>query len=170
MVASNKTMARIAREVLPAQDERALNKFLTEYDWGEQQFTQERLEEFQKRGESRWSKDGYVILDDTITEKTGTKSSPSATSVSYHGLKTVASPGMDFQPRTCDRPRRGTERRFCESELLSSLSRTLDGRSPSRAAVASLDVTSRWTSFALSSREATRAARRHSLSKPFQSA
>ena len=31
----NKTVTGIAREVLPAKSKRALNKFLTEYDWGE---------------------------------------------------------------------------------------------------------------------------------------
>ncbi|PHQ42413.1 IS701 family transposase, partial [Halorubrum sp. C191] len=67
----NKTVAGISREVLPAGDKRALNKFLTEYDWDEQQFNHERLEELQKHGETRWSKDGYIILDDTITHKAG---------------------------------------------------------------------------------------------------
>jgi FOG: Transposase len=71
VAASNKTVAGIAREVLPAGDKRALNKFLTEYNWDEQQFNHERLEELQKHGETRWSKDGYIILDDTITEKAG---------------------------------------------------------------------------------------------------
>jgi SRSO17 transposase len=71
VAASNKTVAGIAREVLPANGKRALNKFLTEYDWDEQQFNHERLEELQKHGETRWSKDGYIILDDTITEKAG---------------------------------------------------------------------------------------------------
>ena len=33
VAASNKTVAGIAREVLPANSKRALNKFLTEYDW-----------------------------------------------------------------------------------------------------------------------------------------
>lgn len=33
---SNKTMTGIAREVLPAKSKRALNKFLTEYDWDEE--------------------------------------------------------------------------------------------------------------------------------------
>ncbi|WP_347237898.1 MULTISPECIES: transposase [Haloarcula] len=68
---SNKTVAGIAREVIPASGKRTLNKFLTEYDWDEQQFNHERLEELQKHGETRWSKDGYIILDDTITEKAG---------------------------------------------------------------------------------------------------
>ena len=71
VAASNKTVTGIAREVLPAGDKRALNKFLTEYDWDEQQFNHERLEKLQKHGETRWSKDGYIILDDTITEKAG---------------------------------------------------------------------------------------------------
>jgi hypothetical protein len=69
LVARNKTVAGIAREVIPANSKRTLNKFLTEYDWDEQQFNHERLEELQKHGETRWSKDGYIILDDTITEK-----------------------------------------------------------------------------------------------------
>ena len=44
VAASNKTVAGIAREVLLAGDKRALNKFLTEYDWDEQKFNHERLE------------------------------------------------------------------------------------------------------------------------------
>ena len=64
-------VAGIAREVLPASGKRALNKFLTEYDWDEREFNHERLEELQKHGETRWLKDGYIILNDTITEKAG---------------------------------------------------------------------------------------------------
>lgn len=64
-------MADIAREVLPAKSKRALNKFLTEYDWDEQQFNHERLDELQKHDETRWSQDGFIILDDTITQKAG---------------------------------------------------------------------------------------------------
>jgi len=71
VAASNKTVAGIAREVLPAQGKRALNKFLTEYNWDEHHFNHERLEELQNYGETRWSNDGYIILDDTITEKAG---------------------------------------------------------------------------------------------------
>ncbi|SFP95454.1 DDE superfamily endonuclease [Halolamina pelagica] len=71
VAASNKTVAGIAREVLPANSKRAINKFLTEYDGDEQQFNHELLEELQKHGETRWLTDGYIILDDTITQKTG---------------------------------------------------------------------------------------------------
>jgi hypothetical protein len=64
-------VAGIAREVLPANSKRALDKFLTEYDRDEQQCNYERLEELQKHGEARWSRDGYIIIDDTVTEKAG---------------------------------------------------------------------------------------------------
>ncbi len=42
--ASNMSVAGIAREVFPARNKRALDKFLTEYDWDEQEFNHERLE------------------------------------------------------------------------------------------------------------------------------
>lgn len=65
---SNKTVTGIACDELPAQGDSALNRFLTRCDWEEPHFNQERLEELQKHGETPWSQDGYVILDDTITE------------------------------------------------------------------------------------------------------
>jgi len=68
---SNKTVAEIAREILPAQSKRAVNKFLTQYDWDEDQVNHERLEELQNHGETRWSQDSYIILDDSVTDKTG---------------------------------------------------------------------------------------------------
>ena len=71
VAASNKTVAGIAREVIPSQGKRAVNKFLTEYDWDEDQVNHERLEELQKHGETRWSQDGYIILDDSVNHKTG---------------------------------------------------------------------------------------------------
>jgi len=77
----NKTCAGITREVLPTNSKRALNKFLTEYDWDEQQFTHERLDELQKHSETRWSKDGYIILDDMIIKKAEDEVPASATSM-----------------------------------------------------------------------------------------
>jgi hypothetical protein len=67
----SKTVNGIAREVLPAQSERALNKFLTEYDWDEDEVNHERLQELQNHGETRWSQDGYIIIDDSVNQKTG---------------------------------------------------------------------------------------------------
>ncbi|MFT4958546.1 MAG: hypothetical protein ACI9EZ_001877 [Halobacteriales archaeon] len=56
--ASNKAVTGISREVLPANSDRALNKFLTEYDCDEKQFNHERLDELQKHAETRWSQVG----------------------------------------------------------------------------------------------------------------
>jgi hypothetical protein len=62
----------IAREVLPAGSDQALNKFLTEYNWNEEQLNHERLEELQNHGDTRWSKDGYIIIiDDSVLQRTG---------------------------------------------------------------------------------------------------
>jgi len=71
IAASNKTIDGISRHVMPSQGERALNKFLGEYDWDEERLNLEPLEELQQYNETRWSKDGYVVIDDSFTEKTG---------------------------------------------------------------------------------------------------
>ena len=65
----SKTCDGIVREVLPANSERALNKFLTEYDWNIDQVNHERLEELQKHGQTRWSQDGYIIIDNSVNQK-----------------------------------------------------------------------------------------------------
>ncbi len=41
LAASNKTVQSISNHVLPAKSERALDKFLTEYDWDGDQCTVE---------------------------------------------------------------------------------------------------------------------------------
>ena len=61
----------IAREALPAESDRALNKFLTEYDWDEDQLDHEWLEELQKHSETRWSQDGHTVIDDSVFQRTG---------------------------------------------------------------------------------------------------
>ena len=73
VAASNKTVDGISTHVLPAKSERALNKFLTEYDWDEDQLNKERLELLQQTDDTRWSSEGVVIIDDTFTHKTGEK-------------------------------------------------------------------------------------------------
>ena len=71
VAASNKTVQGISNIVLPAKSERALNKFLTEYDWDEDQLNKERLGLLQEADDTRWSSEGVVIIDDTFTHKTG---------------------------------------------------------------------------------------------------
>ncbi|QSG07557.1 IS4 transposase [Halapricum desulfuricans] len=81
--ASSKTVTGIAREVLPAGSDRALNKFITEYNWDEDKLNHERLEELQNHGETRWSKDGYIVIDDSVLQRTG-KELPGAGSFYDH--------------------------------------------------------------------------------------
>ena len=81
--ASSKTVTGIAREVLPAGSDRALNKFVTEYNWDEDELNHERLEELQNHGETRWSKDGYIVIDDSVIQRTG-KELPGAGSFYDH--------------------------------------------------------------------------------------
>lgn len=70
VAASNKTVQDISNHVLPAKSEHALNKFLTEYDWGEDQLNRERLGLPQQTNDTKWSSNGVVIIDDTFTRKT----------------------------------------------------------------------------------------------------
>ena len=71
VAASNKTVEGISIHVLPAKSERALNKFLTEYNWDTGQLNRERLALLQAHNETAWSREGVVIIDDTFTHKTG---------------------------------------------------------------------------------------------------
>ena len=66
-----KTVDGISTHLLPAKSERALNKFLTEYDWDQDQLNKERLELLQQVGDTKWSSEGVVIIDDTFTHKSG---------------------------------------------------------------------------------------------------
>ncbi|MCU4754400.1 transposase [Halobacteria archaeon AArc-curdl1] len=61
----------ISNHVLPAKSECPLNKYLTEYDWDEDQLNSKRLELLQQTNDTNWSSDGVVIIDDTFTYKTG---------------------------------------------------------------------------------------------------
>jgi len=70
---SNKTVQGISNHVLPAKSERTLNKFLTEYNWDEDQLNRERLALLQQTNDTEWSSDSVVIIDDTFTHKTGEK-------------------------------------------------------------------------------------------------
>lgn len=62
VAASNKTVQGISNIVLPAKSERALNKFLTEYDWDEDQLNRERLALLQQADDTRWTSEGVVII------------------------------------------------------------------------------------------------------------
>ena len=61
----HKTIQGISNILFPAKSERALNKFLTKYDWDEDQLNKERLELLQQTDQTRWSSKGVVDDDDT---------------------------------------------------------------------------------------------------------
>jgi tagatose-1,6-bisphosphate aldolase len=69
IASGNKTVEGISKRVLQSKSERALNKFLNQYDWDEDRLNRERLTALQRRNETRWSKDGVVVLDDSVTHK-----------------------------------------------------------------------------------------------------
>ncbi|WP_435079948.1 IS701 family transposase [Halococcus sp. AFM35] len=71
IASGNKTVEGISKRVLQSKSERALNKFLNQYDWDEDRLNRERLTALQQRNETRWSQDGVVILDDSVTHRTG---------------------------------------------------------------------------------------------------
>ena len=50
-----------------------MNRFITEYSWDEEKVNKQRLKELQSHNETRLSKDGVGIIDDTLLEKTGKK-------------------------------------------------------------------------------------------------
>ena len=85
VAASNKTVQGISNIILPAKSERALNKFLTKYDWDEDQLNRERLALLQQADDTRWTSDGVVNDDDTFTHKTG-KKIPHAGKYYDHGI------------------------------------------------------------------------------------
>lgn len=66
-----KTVAGIAENILVGPSSRGINRLLTEYQWDPGTVNRKRLEELQRHNETRWSKRGFGIIDDTLVEKTG---------------------------------------------------------------------------------------------------
>jgi len=48
-----------------------MNNCLSEFDWDESRLNHERLDLLQKHGDNRGNQDGFTVLDDLLTEKTG---------------------------------------------------------------------------------------------------
>lgn len=56
----NKTIKGINSIFLDKPSDKALNRFLSEYQWNERKVNKQRLEELQKHNETRWSKYGIL--------------------------------------------------------------------------------------------------------------
>lgn len=71
IVSGNKTIWGISNLSIIAPTQRAANKFFTKYQWDAKEVNDERIKELQRHDETRWSKSGFGIIDDTIIEKAG---------------------------------------------------------------------------------------------------
>lgn len=56
---------------MSSESERALNEFLGENDWDDLEINLDRWDELQQYNETSWSKDGFIGIDASFTEKTG---------------------------------------------------------------------------------------------------
>ena len=67
----SKTIASMNSLFTDNLSSKSMNRFLTEYDWDSAKANEKRIQELQKHNETRWSKNGIAIFDDTLIHKTG---------------------------------------------------------------------------------------------------
>lgn len=67
----SKTISSMNSLFMDGLSSRSMNRFLTESCWDARKANAERLTELQRHNETRWSKDGVAIFDDTLIHKTG---------------------------------------------------------------------------------------------------
>jgi len=67
------TIRSIASRLVEPVDQSSLNRFLTVYDWDEEELNRRRLETLQSVKEMKWRREGVVALDDSLLPKTGRK-------------------------------------------------------------------------------------------------
>jgi hypothetical protein len=66
-----KTISGMSSTFLDGLSSVSMNRFMTEYAWDSTEVNTQRLLQLQEHNETRWSKEGFTILDDTLIEKTG---------------------------------------------------------------------------------------------------
>jgi hypothetical protein len=71
IVSRAKTVSGMNSTFLDGLSSVAMNRFMTEYTWNTTEVNTRRLLQLQNHNETRWGKDGFTILDDTLIEKTG---------------------------------------------------------------------------------------------------
>jgi hypothetical protein len=67
------TVRSMASRLVEPVDQSSLNRFLTLYEWDEEELNRRRLELLQSMEEMRWQKEGVIAIDDTLLPKTGRK-------------------------------------------------------------------------------------------------
>ena len=67
------TIRSIASRLVNPVDQSSLNRFLTLYEWDEEELNRMRLGMLQSTEEMMWRREGVVAIDDTLLHKTGRK-------------------------------------------------------------------------------------------------
>jgi len=67
------TVRSMASRLVEPVDQSSLNRFLTLYEWDEEELNRRRLEALQSMNEMRWRGEGVTALDDSLLPKTGRK-------------------------------------------------------------------------------------------------
>lgn len=71
IVSENLTVTGINSIFKDANDQSSMNRFLTEYEWDEQEVNDKRLGLLQSAVGTKWIKSGFVVIDDTLVDKDG---------------------------------------------------------------------------------------------------
>ena len=71
MIAERKTVLGIHDEFARTTDQSCLNRFLTEAPWDVQDLNERRLERLQKDPSTRYSDQGVIPIDNTLTDRDG---------------------------------------------------------------------------------------------------
>ena len=67
----SKTVSGMNSQFMDGLSDKSMNRFLTESDWDTKKANSERITELQRHNETRWSKNGVAIFDDTFIHKSG---------------------------------------------------------------------------------------------------
>ena len=71
MIAENKTIDGMTKEMPNASDQSCLNRFMTEVEWDHEDMNQKRIEWLQQFDDTKFHDRGVIALDDVLLEKSG---------------------------------------------------------------------------------------------------
>jgi len=71
IIANNKNVSAINREFAVTTDQSCLNRWITGSNWDEEELNHKRLEWLQKSGDTRYSEQGVIPIDNVLIDHTG---------------------------------------------------------------------------------------------------
>ena len=71
IIANKKNVSAINREFAVTTDQSCLNRWLTEVEWDEEAFNQQRLDWLQKSPDTRYSQQGVIPIDNVLIDHSG---------------------------------------------------------------------------------------------------